>query len=158
MAPLAVNETVLWTQERDELVAAGQRLTAQGLVIGTGGNLSTRCGEHVLVSPTGATLGDLTPSMLTLVGLDGAVVDGELAPTSELPLHLAIYRNTDARAVAHAHASACIAVSNAHDELPAVHYTAVALGDRCGWLPTPPTAPMRWQTGYSGHWTAGWLR
>lgn len=113
---------------RAAVVAAGARLAARGLVIGTGGNLSVRAGDRVLVTPTGVALGELSPAQLTVVDLAGTVIEGELAPTSELPLHLMVYRSTGAAAVAHAHALTSIAVGAVLDVLPAIHYTTLLLG------------------------------
>lgn len=118
----------MYATERDRLVAAGRRLAAGGLVTGTAGNLSVRAGAQVLVTGSGTVLGSLSPAQLTVVDLDGSVVDGELAPTSELPLHLAVYAATDAAAIAHAHSPASIAVGCTHDVLPAVHYLTMRLG------------------------------
>jgi L-fuculose-phosphate aldolase len=119
-----------WGTEREELAAACRRVAAGGLVVGTAGNLSARCGDdHVAVTPTGGVLGELTAADMAVVDLDGHHVDGALAATSELPLHLGVYADTPgARAVAHAHALASTAVSCTHDELPAVHYTILQLG------------------------------
>jgi L-fuculose-phosphate aldolase len=120
---------VRYERERAALVAAGRWLAERRLVIGTAGNLSVRVGARVLVTPTGGDLGRLTPDMITAVtAADGTVCDGRLEPTSELPLHLAVYRSTGAGAVAHAHAPASIAVGCSHDELPPVHYNTVLLG------------------------------
>ncbi|MGH3763098.1 class II aldolase/adducin family protein [Actinophytocola sp.] len=114
--------------ERARVVAAGRRLAAGGLVVGTAGNLSVRVGDHLVVTGSGTELGALTPDRLTVVDLDGTVLDGRLAPTSELPLHLAIHRSTTAAAVAHAHSPSSIAVGATHDVLPPVHYATVPLG------------------------------
>lgn len=121
---------MMWGTEREQLAAASRRVGEGGLVVGTAGNLSVRCGdEHVAVTPTGGVLAELTAEMITVVDLDGKHVDGELAPTSEVPLHLGVYADhPDARAVAHAHALASTAVSCTHDELPAIHYTILQLG------------------------------
>ncbi|MGK5642406.1 class II aldolase/adducin family protein, partial [Streptomyces sp. URMC 126] len=54
--------------------------------------------------------------------------EGDLAPTSELPLHLAVYRATDAAAIVHTHAVHATAVSTLVAELPPVHYMTAALG------------------------------
>ncbi len=114
--------------ERARIVAAGRRLADGKLVIGTAGNLSVRVGDHLVVTGSGTDLGELTPDRLTVVDLSGTVVAGDLAPTSELPLHLAIYRATDATAIAHAHSPSSIAVGATHDVLPPVHYATVSLG------------------------------
>jgi L-fuculose-phosphate aldolase len=119
---------MLLPKERQALAEASRRVADAGLVVGTAGNLSARHGDHVVVTPTGGVLADLTAEMITVVDLDGALVEGELAATSELPLHLSLYQRTGAGAVAHAHALASTAVSVCCDELPAVHYTLLQLG------------------------------
>lgn len=114
--------------EREELAAACHRVAEEGLVIGSAGNLSIRSGDRVVLTPTGGVLGGLTPEMMSVVDFDGQVVDGELAPTSEIRLHLGVYRQTTAGAVAHAHAQCSTAVACTKDELPAIHYTILELG------------------------------
>lgn len=110
------------------LIAAGRRLAEGGLVTGTAGNLSVRVGDRVLVTASGTDLGDLTAERLSLVDLDGTVLDGAARPTSELPLHLAVYRSTGVTAIAHAHAVASVAVGATNDVLPPIHYLTVLLG------------------------------
>jgi L-fuculose-phosphate aldolase len=112
----------------DALVATARRTVADGLVVGTSGNVSVRIGETVLVTPSGVPYDRLTPADLTAVDLDGRQVRGTLVPTSELPMHLAVYRHTDARAVVHTHAVHATAVSTLVTELPLIHYMAAALG------------------------------
>ncbi|MFG3125303.1 class II aldolase/adducin family protein [Streptomyces sp. NPDC048201] len=111
-----------------ELVATARRTVADGLVVGTSGNVSTRVGDTVLVTPTGVPYDRLTPDDITGVDLLGGQVLGTLVPTSELPMHLAVYRTTDARAVVHTHAVHATAVSTLVTELPPVHYMTCALG------------------------------
>lgn len=111
-----------------ELVATARRTVADGLVVGTSGNVSVRVGDTVLVTPSGVPYDRLTPADVTGVDLEGRQVLGTLVPTSELPLHLAVYRTTDARAVVHTHAVHATAVSTLVDELPAIHYMTAALG------------------------------
>ncbi|MGV9244224.1 class II aldolase/adducin family protein [Streptomyces sp. NPDC003710] len=112
----------------DELVATARRTVADGLVVGTSGNVSVRVGDTVLVTPTGVPYERLAPGDVVGVGLDGRQVLGSLRPTSELPMHLAVYRATGARAVVHTHAVHATAVSTLVRELPLIHYMAGALG------------------------------
>jgi L-fuculose-phosphate aldolase len=115
--------------EREQVAAACRRLAADGLVVGTAGNVSARAGDHVAISATGAVLADATAEQATVVDLDGAVVGGELQPTSELDLHLGVYRRYDAGAVVHTHAPTATALSCVLDgELPCVHYQMLLLG------------------------------
>ncbi|MFJ7901476.1 class II aldolase/adducin family protein [Streptomyces sp. NPDC096198] len=111
-----------------ELVATARRTVADGLVVGTSGNVSVRVGDTVLVTPTGVPYDRLTPDDAVGVGLDGRQVLGSLRPTSELPMHLAVYRATGARAVVHTHAVHATAVSTLVPELPPIHYMTGALG------------------------------
>jgi L-fuculose-phosphate aldolase len=118
----------LLAAEREAVARASRHLAQTGLVIGTAGNVSARQGDLIAVTPTGADLGDLTADLITVIDLDGEVVDGDLAPTSEVPLHTGIYAATNALAVTHAHAMASTALSCCHDELPALHYSCLELG------------------------------
>lgn len=120
---------MLLSVERAALAEAGARLARRGLVIGTSGNLSTRHGELVAVTPTGGVIGELSAEQMTVISLaDGRVVDGELAPTSEVPMHLAIYRATNTAAIAHTHATTSTAIGLIADEIPLVHYMMLSLG------------------------------
>ena len=112
----------------EELVDAARRTVSDGLVVGTSGNVSVRVADTVLVTPSGVPYDRLTPDDVTGVDLDGRQVLGSLVPTSELPMHLAVYRSTDARAVVHTHAVHATAVSTLVSELPAIHYMTGALG------------------------------
>ena len=123
---------------REQVAAASRRLAAEGLVLGTAGNVSARAGEHVAITPTGADLASLAAADVTVVALNGAVVAGTLAPTSEIDLHLGVYRRYDAGAVVHTHAPMATAVACVlEDELPCVHYAMLALGG------SVPVAPYR---------------
>ncbi|MFF6910719.1 class II aldolase/adducin family protein [Streptomyces sp. NPDC012389] len=111
-----------------DVVATARRSAAEGLVVGTSGNVSARVGDLVLVTPSGVPYDRLGPGDAVGVGLDGRQVLGELKPTSELPLHLAVYGETDAAAVVHTHAVHATAVSTLVTEVPLVHYAAAILG------------------------------
>ena len=113
---------------RAEVANAGRQLAASGLVTGPAGNVSARAGELVAVTPTGGRLATLHAGEVVLVDLDGALVDAPLAPTSELPLHLAVYRRFAAGAVVHTHPPMATAVACVADELPCIHYGLLALG------------------------------
>ena len=89
---------------REHVAAAARRLAHEGLLVGTAGNVSARDDDLVAVTATGVTLAGCRPEDVTVVTLDGTVVEGELMPTSELSLHLGIYADTSAAAVVHTHA------------------------------------------------------
>ena len=115
-------------EEREEVARLARRLRPDGLVVGTAGNLSARRGDLVAITPSGLDYDDLDARLVCLVDLDGTQLDGLLAPSLELPMHLAAYRRAGAGAVVHTHAPYATAVALAQDELPAVHYLIADLG------------------------------
>ncbi|MEU9339765.1 class II aldolase/adducin family protein [Streptomyces sp. NPDC048278] len=115
-------------QERAAVADVCRRLGAAGLLVGTAGNVSVRVGDRVAVTATGAVLAQLTAGQVTVVDLDGQIVAGTLQPTSELDLHLGVYRRYGAGAVVHTHAPMATALSCVIDELPCIHYQLLALG------------------------------
>jgi L-fuculose-phosphate aldolase len=116
-------------EQREQVAAASRRLAAEGLTPGTAGNVSARHEQLVAISPTGAVLADLQAEDVAVVDLDGSHVDGPYAPTSELGLHLGVYRRFDAGAVVHTHAPMATAIACVlREELPCVHYQMLMLG------------------------------
>lgn len=114
------------------LVATGRRVTDLGLSPGSSGNVSVRVGDRVLMTPTGASLGDLDPDALSELTLDGELVGGP-RPSKEFPFHTAFYRrDAETRAVVHLHSPHAAAVSL----LPAWH-------DRSALPPLTPYFVMR---------------
>lgn len=116
---------------REQVAAASRRLAEAGLLVGTAGNVSARAGDRVAVTATGVVLGDCGPGDVTVVSLSGEVLAGELAPTSEIDLHLGLYAaggDGGTAAVVHTHAPYSTAVACVLDELPVLHYQQLALG------------------------------
>ncbi len=124
-------------EAREQVAVAARRLAAEGLVLGTAGNVSQRAGDQVAVSPTGAVLAELEAADVCVVALDGRQLDGTLAPTSELDLHLGAINRHGCGAVVHTHAPMSTAAACVLDELPCVHYAMLALG---GDVPVAPYA------------------
>src|SRR5207248_1628859 len=124
----AIGAPSMLEQERERVAAAARQLAREGLVAGTAGNVSERSGELVAVTPTGATLAELSADQICVTNLEGEHVEGELEPTSELELHLGVYRRFDAGAVVHTHAPMATALACVLDELPCVHYQMLLLG------------------------------
>ena len=114
--------------EREQVATACRHLASAGLVHRTAGNVSMRAGERVAITPTGGELATMAPADVTVIDLEGRVVGGDLAPTSELDLHLAVYERYGAGAVVHTHAPVSTALSCVLDELPCVHYEMLMLG------------------------------
>lgn len=122
------DSTAVLGPERAAVAAVCRRLGAEGLLVGTAGNVSVRVGDRVAVTATGAVLADLTEDQVSVVDLDGSLVAGAYEPTSELDLHLGVYRRYGTGAVVHTHAPMATALSCVLDELPCVHYQLLTLG------------------------------
>jgi L-fuculose-phosphate aldolase len=122
---------------RKSVAEVSRRLASSKMVPATAGNVSVRVGDLVAITPTGASLAELTPEEVSVVDLDGRLVRGDLEPSSELPLHLGIYREHPAGAVVHTHAPACTAVASVREELPCIHYAMLGFG---GAVPVAPYA------------------
>jgi L-fuculose-phosphate aldolase len=90
---------------RDEIIVVGRKLWERQYVDGNGGNISVRLGEKFLLcTPTMMSKRDMVPADICLSDLDGNILAGDRMRTSEVLLHLAIYKaNPRARAVVHCH-------------------------------------------------------
>lgn len=119
---------MLLRDEREAVAHACRRLRREGLVVGTAGNVSLRCGDLVVISPSGVDYDDLSAADVGVHDLSGAPVEAPLAPSSELPLHLAVYESTAHCAVVHTHAPASTALSTLVDVVPASHYYTAMFG------------------------------
>jgi L-fuculose-phosphate aldolase len=92
-------------QIRADIVEAGRRLYARAYIASNDGNISARLDEKRLIAtPKSVSKGFMTPDMMVVVDYDGKKVSGERDASTELPMHLEIYRNRpDVNAVVHAH-------------------------------------------------------
>ena len=119
---------------RAQLVSYSARLLDDGLAVGSAGNISVRAGDIVAITPSGVSYADMRPGDVCLVTLDGTqLLDGiehdtPETPSSETPMHLAIYAATSAAAVVHTHSPEVVALSASRSELPAIHYAITGLG------------------------------
>src|SRR5687767_9726365 len=97
--------TRLEEQVRADIVEAGRRLYARGFVASNDGNISYRLDDtRLITTPKSVSKGFMTPDMMVVVDYSGRKVAGDRDPSSELPMHLEIYRNRpDVNAVVHAH-------------------------------------------------------
>lgn len=120
---------MLLREERKLLVSYAQRLRPDGLAVLTAGNLSVRAGDLAAITPTSLDYDALTPELICVIELGGEIVEAELPPSSELPMHLAVYRHVPtAAAIVHTHAPYSTVLSTVVAELPAVHYLVAELG------------------------------
>jgi len=92
-------------QIRQSILEAGKRLAQHFFVAANDGNISARLNEgEILITPTSVNKGDMSAEQLLKVDPEGKVLSGTLRPTSEMKMHLEVYRNRpDVRAVVHAH-------------------------------------------------------
>ena len=133
-----MTESVKHAELRQQVAATALSLLTTGLVVNTSGNVSVRVGDEVIITPSGRDYDSLTINDICVINIDGAWVDGETLPSSETPLHLAVYRsNPEIFAIVHTHSVHATAVSTLVDVLPAIHYQMVDLG---GAVPVAPYA------------------
>jgi L-fuculose-phosphate aldolase len=118
----------MFADERRRVAETCRQLSRSGLVVGTAGNVSIRVGDHVVISPSGVDYEAMSAADVGVHDLGGAPVEAPLKPSSELPLHLAVYASTDHTAVVHTHAPASTALSTLVDEVPATHYYTALFG------------------------------
>jgi L-fuculose-phosphate aldolase len=90
---------------RQKIVEVGKRLHDRFFVAANDGNISARLNDkEFLITPTTVNKGDMTPEQLLKVDAAGKVLSGTLRPTSEMKMHLAVFRRRpDVRAIVHAH-------------------------------------------------------
>lgn len=111
---------------RERVAAAARRLAEERLVLGTAGNVSERVGDLVAITASGTVLESLTAEDVVVVDIAGEHAEGALAASSELELHLGIYRRYDAGAVVHTHPPLATALACVLGELPVIHYQMLA--------------------------------
>ncbi len=89
---------------KQEMVIICRMLHQKNLIAGLDGNISVKCGDNLLTTPSGVNKGFLRMDQIITVDGDGRVVRGEGQPTSEMAMHLAVYRRrSGVNAVIHAH-------------------------------------------------------
>jgi L-fuculose-phosphate aldolase len=118
---------------RRALSEGARAVAGSGLVVGSAGNVSVRVGEDMLITPRRYALGAVQPDDCVRVRLqDGAVVEAPAGtdPSSETPLHRAVYAASEAGAVVHTHSHFATVLSTLVDEIPPVHYGTIAFGGR----------------------------
>jgi L-fuculose-phosphate aldolase len=93
------------SQLRADIVEIGRRLYARGYTASNDGNISVRLGDdRLLMTPKGVCKGFMEPRMMCITDLEGRKLAGERDPSSEMQMHLEVYRQRpDVKAVVHAH-------------------------------------------------------
>lgn len=112
---------MFYTDLREEIISAALYMQRSGMIRGTSGNISVRVPDGVLVTPSSVPYEELRAEDICLVGLDGRLLRGERRPSSETPLHLAVYAaRPDLGAVVHAHSEFSTVMASLCGVLPAV--------------------------------------
>jgi len=98
-----------------EIIHWGRLLFERRLISGWGGNISCRIGkDRLLITGQHAPLGFLAPKDLVEIDLSGRPSKKTQHPSSETPMHLALYRGAEAQAIVHAHPPMALAFSLSH--------------------------------------------
>ena len=117
---------------KNTICEIGKRMYWRGYVAANDGNISVKCGENaVWVTPTGVSKGYMDPNMIVKVDMDGNVLAGTHKPSSELKMHLRVFReNPKVQAVVHAHPAVATSFAAAGIPLdrPIVSEAIVLLG------------------------------
>ena len=117
-------------KEREQVIEYSLKLLSEGLTNGTAGNVSIFNREEGLaaISPTGVNYSELTPEMISIVDLEGKLIEG-LKPSSELEMHMILYRNReDVNAVIHTHPVYTTVLACLRQDLPAIDYMIAVTG------------------------------
>ena len=121
-----------YQEEREQICQVGKLLYDRGYAAANDGNISVKVApDRLLMTPSGVSKGRMTPDMLLVTDLEGRVVEGDRHPSSEVKMHLMVYRRRpDAGAVVHAHppVSTAFAVCRRGLETPYVAELAAGLG------------------------------
>src|SRR5881275_1234814 len=90
---------------RQDIVEVGRRMYARGYTASNDGNISVRLdGGRLLMTPKSVCKGFMTAEMMVVTDLDGRKIAGDRDPSSEMQMHLEVYRQRpEAQAVVHAH-------------------------------------------------------
>ena len=125
----------------EQFLSTCHLIQAKGMVSGSGGNVSIRCPEGILITPSGRSLESLSEQDLVLLQKDGSFTcQKSLVPSKEWRMHLACYEREDVQAVVHVHSTNAVAVSCLPAENPecAIPVFTPGYGIRVGKLPLLP--------------------
>ena len=123
---------MLLRQLRKQVCAENRRIYDTGLVCWTMGNVSGRDFDTdlVVIKPSGVLFDDLTFDQMVVCDLDGNVVEGDLAPSVDMPTHMVVYRERDGvGGVAHTHSNYATAFAAVGRPIPAI---LTEIGDEFG--------------------------
>ena len=130
----------MYEKEKEEILKTAGKLMACGIIKLTTGNISVRCGEHIVFTPSGMDYSECTVGDMVVLEMDGTVVEGYRTPSKEKDGCLYIFKNLpEVNAIIHTHQVYATAVGLISDRLPAILTTqASACG---GEIKVTPYAP-----------------
>jgi L-ribulose-5-phosphate 4-epimerase len=108
---------------REQVCALHAELTRYELVVWTAGNVSARVPGHdlMVIKPSGVSYDDLTPQNMVLCDLEGRVLEGDLAPSSDTAAQAYVYRHLpDVGGVVHTHSTYATAWASRAEPIPCV--------------------------------------
>ena len=106
-------------EARQEVLVTAHKIIANELNFGTWGNISCRAADQIIITPSGIPYNDLENEDMCVVDLQGQAIESRRKPSTELPLHLLIYRaREDIRAIVHVHSKYVSAFAVARQEIP----------------------------------------
>jgi L-fuculose-phosphate aldolase len=114
---------------RLEIVRVARLLLPRGLAVGTSGNVGARLPDgRIAITPSTMDYDEMTADDIVIVEADGSPSEGRHRPSSEMPLHLAVFGARPAvQAIVHAHSPFATTFGVARREIPAVHYVMAPL-------------------------------
>lgn len=116
---------------RARVIAAARDLAATGLSPQMSGNVSARQGERIFITPSGIAYTALEPGDISEIAMDGEVLAGPHAPSSEWQMHAAIYEVfPEAGGIVHAHSDFATVLAVMKREIPPFHYMVAVAGGR----------------------------
>ncbi|RNB90347.1 class II aldolase/adducin family protein [Brevibacillus fluminis] len=132
---------MLLQEMRTDVLRYAQRMYKAGLTVGVSGNVSAidRESNTIAITPSGMDYDELTPEDITLIDLEGQVVDGTRRPSSEKMLHIKIYQSRpDVNAVFHTHSTYATALAAMGEPIPVILAEVAAIAG--GPIPVAPYA------------------
>ena len=119
------------TNSRKAIIAQCIWMNSSGLNQGTSGNISVRCGDHMLITPSAIAYEAIKPDMIAALALDGeyGAYEGPLKPSSEWRFHLDIMQaRPEVNAIVHTHSTYATTLAMCRKDIPACHYMVAAFG------------------------------
>lgn len=114
--------------DAERRAVAGELDRLAALTPGRTGNLSVRRGDRFAVTPSGVPYGQTEPEDVPVVDLEGEVLAGALDPSSETPMHRAVYERFEPGAVAHTHSPWATTLAVLGEPVRPVHYMLALAG------------------------------